>query len=166
MTGVYSERKIAPRAAAIEEWLLGPDGPPHLRQAVYAPLVRQYGRMYAQCELAGEWAGEQDFLSALTERWSEEEKTTHSKGGSRKRTAGQRTLSAWDAYDRALARLITLARELLLTPAAMARAKVETEPKTDVMLLMAQRIQELRRRWTLTYSTGAEPIRSHSRAPS
>ena len=75
---------------------------------MYAPLVRQYGRMYAQWSWRVSGRVEQDFLSALTERWSEEEKTTHSKGGSRKRTAGQRTLSAWDAYDRALARLITL----------------------------------------------------------
>ena len=60
VTGHRSERMIGPRAAEIEAWLLGPDGPPHLRQAVYAPLVRQYSRMYAGCELAGEWASEQD----------------------------------------------------------------------------------------------------------
>jgi hypothetical protein len=143
--GSYSERKVGPRAAEIEQWLLGEDGPPHLRHAVYAPLVRQYSRMYAQCELAGEWAGEQDFIAALTERWSEEEEAEHEGGRARKRTTGQRTMSAWDAYDRSLARLITLARELLLSPAAMARAKVETEQGPDVMTLMAERIRELDR---------------------
>jgi hypothetical protein len=138
VTGQHSERMIGPRAAEIETWLLGPDGPPHLRQAVYAPLVRQYSRVYAQCELAGEWAGEQDFIAALTERWSEEEKAEHDGGRSRKRTTGQRTISAWDAYDRALGRLITLARELCLTPAAMARARMDIVPKLDVAMLMAE----------------------------
>ena len=82
----------------------------------------------------GERAG---LIAALTERWSEDEETTISKGKSRKRTTGQRTMSAWDAYDRMLSRMITLARELCLTPAAMARARMDIQPKFDLALAIA-----------------------------
>ncbi len=145
--GAFSQRRTGPIAEKYERHLLE-EGPAHLRgdqAATFYPLVRQYAQVAAQVELLGGWVGESDLIAAVTETAVEEEEVSHSKGKSRRRSTTQRTRSAMDAYARALSRLITLSDRLLLSPQAMARAKLDTSPKVDVMVMMQQRIEELDR---------------------
>lgn len=140
VTGYSSDRRITPLAETYERELLD-HGPAHLRgdhAGTWLPLIRQYCRVLAQCELLAIWIGEQDLVAALTETSTEEETTDAAKGKIRRRTVSQRTVSAIAAYDRCLARLNTLSDRLLLSPAAMARARMDMAPKFDLAKLIME----------------------------
>ncbi|HUK67447.1 MAG TPA: hypothetical protein VLW50_01610 [Streptosporangiaceae bacterium] len=92
-------------------------GPEHLRgpqAGTFLPLVRQYCRVLAQCELLARYMGSIDLPQALTDTTTTSSRTS--------RTVSERTLSVAGAYDRALAKLVKLSDALLLSPSAQVRA--------------------------------------------
>jgi hypothetical protein len=131
--GAYG-RKAKDLAAEIEQNILE-FGPPHLRgehAMTFHPLIREYCFILAQLECLRVVIGEEDLVTVLTER------TVTRKGQGRNRTVREKTESAMTFYNSLAARLVTLSKELIVSPAAMVRAGLQLEARQpNLMELMS-----------------------------
>ena len=116
VSGVYSERVLGPLAAEIEQELLNDPYRPYLAQPILADMVRAYARNEARLQIA------QEHLDAVG--WPFEPDDDQ-EGEPPRIPLWRRRLAAYQVWNRAQTRQISLMHKLGMTPLAQATAPEE-----------------------------------------
>lgn len=132
-SGAYSPAIIDPRAEQIvAAYQALPNCPPHLLEPVYLHSLMAWGRAEARVERLTMYADALEVEAGLTEASEVVEELITRKGGSTRRTTGRRMEPVQAALERWERRAQSLRNDLLITPAAAARARVDMRPKFDL----------------------------------
>ncbi|MBP2370690.1 hypothetical protein [Pseudonocardia parietis] len=143
--GAYSERRIAPLAAEVEQQARAlPTWPSYLDEPVYAPAVRAWARAEAVVELLWTYLAERDLDAALASTTESTTEAEESRGSSRSRTSTRATESALSMLDRAEARAAKARQRLGLDPLSRARlGRDVTAARTDLAQMLTAEQERL-----------------------
>jgi hypothetical protein len=137
--GAYSPAVIDLRAEQLVAGLrASPNCPPHLQEPLYLHSLMAWARAEARVERLSMYADALEVEAGLTEASEVVEELTTRKGGSTRRTTGRRMEPVQAALERWERRAQSLRNDLLITPAAAARARVDMRPKFDLAAEIAQ----------------------------
>lgn len=123
--GAYSTTVDLRAEELVAALLDDPGCPPHLHEPRFRHSLMAWGRAETRVERLSGYADALEVDAALTEASEITEEATYQKGSSRKRTSSRRMESASTALERWERRAQSLRNDLLITPAAAARARLE-----------------------------------------
>lgn len=140
--GAYSERRVAPLAAEVEQVARAdPSWPAYLDDSSYIPAVRAWASSEAVCVLLRRYLDGMDFIDALADTTTEESTETRGRGKTTRVATSRRVKAALELLDKAESRAASHRARLGLDPLSRARlGRDVTSARSDlVQILTAQR---------------------------